>query len=194
MHVNSALIILNANSTAYHISTSFHKRRGSYFQHLQLLGHSWERRGEDMVIHQALTSGSGIWQSTEDKPWSSSTASQPHRRWAGLAGWSPVIASSSSSSRPSCSASFSPIYRPQRSWVINGQWDADVFLSLTFCLLLRVSVLPFSVQTRGWRRLLQAARNLLRNHRGSGQAVRAHQLINRAGVVYSRLILPGIGS
>lgn len=36
--------------------------------------------------------------------------------------------------------------------------------------------------------------NLLCNHRGSGQAVRAHQLINRAGVVYSRLILPGTGS
>lgn len=36
--------------------------------------------------------------------------------------------------------------------------------------------------------------NLLRNHRGSGRAVRAHQLINRAGVVYSRLILPGTGS
>lgn len=88
-------------------------------------------RDVDTVIHLALTSGSGIWQSTEDKPWSSSTASQPRRRWAGPAGWSPVIASSSSSSRPSCSASsFSPIYRPQRSRVNQrsvGRWCLPLF-------------------------------------------------------------------
>lgn len=67
-------------------------------QHLQPLGYSWERSVGNMVIHQALTSGSGTWQSTEDKPWSSSTASRPCRRRAGPACWSSVIVSPTSPS------------------------------------------------------------------------------------------------
>lgn len=131
-------------------------------QHLQPLGYSWERSVGNMVIHQALTSGSGTWQSTEDKPWSSSTASRPCRRRAGPACWSSVIVSPTSPSvrpplpplslclppPPVCTvAIYSP--GPRRSWVINDHRDADVFLSSTFCLLLRVSVLPLSVQRRG---------------------------------------------
>lgn len=54
-------------------------------------------------MHQALTSGSGIWENAEDKHWDSSTAPQPRsRRWGGHTGWSPTILSPSFSPQPPC--------------------------------------------------------------------------------------------
>lgn len=49
---------------------------------------------EDKVMYQVLTSGSGIWENTEDKHWDSSTVPQPRSRsWGGHTGWSPTILS-----------------------------------------------------------------------------------------------------
>lgn len=51
----------------------------------------------------SLTSGSGIWENTEDKHWDSSTAPQPHgRSWGGHTGWSPNILCPSFSLQPPC--------------------------------------------------------------------------------------------
>lgn len=149
---------------------------------------------EDRVIHQALTSGSGIWQRTEEKPWSSSTASKPCRRWAGLAGWSPVIVSPLCPlvlpALPLLSLPYTGHSSPERLTVTGMLMSSSLWHSVCWWGSLSCPSLSkdrVAVTAAG-------SLNLLHNHRGSGQAVGAHQLINRAGVVYSRLILPGTGS
>lgn len=146
MHVNSLpqlspLIILNASSTLYH---------GSYLQHLQPLGHSWERRAEDTLIFfrllpQDLGSDRAQRTSPEAAALPPSPAEEGLDSQADLQSLCPPLFVLSA-----CSASsFSPIYRQQQSWAIIGHWDADVFLASTFCLWVSVSVLPFSVQRHG---------------------------------------------
>lgn len=174
-------------------------------QNLQPLRYSWERSAGNMVIHQALTSGSGTWQSTEDKPWRSSTASRPHRRRAGPAVCSPIIVSPSSSfvrpplpllslCRPPPLA-LAPYTAPDRR---GPEW-------LTATGMLMSSSLQHSVCWSGSLSCPSLSKdavvataagspNLLHWSWGSGLAFRAHQLINRAGVGYSHLVLPRTGS
>lgn len=85
---------------------------------------------EDMMCYQALTSGSGIWEKTDDKHWDSSTAPQPSSRsWGGHKSCSPTILSPSFSLQPPCPVS------PSSS--------CSLLLLLCVCLL---AVAPFTGQ------------------------------------------------
>lgn len=140
----------NNSKYALHTATFFNDRTPALIKPSQ---DSWERPVEDMVIYQALTSGSGIWENTEDKPWNSSTAPQPRSKsWGGLTGWTQAILSPSFSLQspcplsPSSSASSSfplsaclpactgAVHRtgPQWPWVINGHYRTDAFPPFTF--------------------------------------------------------------
>lgn len=100
---------------------------------------SRERPVEDTVMYETLTSGSGIWENTEDMHWDSSTAPQPRSMsWGGHTGWSPTILSPSFSLQPPCPLSPS----------------LPLPLPLFFCLSARLPALaPFTGQDHngpGW--------------------------------------------
>lgn len=137
---------------------------------------SRERPVEDTVMYETLTSGSGIWENTEDMHWDSSTAPQPRSRsWGGHTGWSPTILSPSFSLQPPCPLSPSlplplplffclsaclpactgAVYRTGPQWprVINCYYDADGFLPSTFvCCFAPLCLFPFSYTTAGTQR------------------------------------------
>lgn len=97
----------NSHNTkcASHTATFFNDRTPAL---IKLSQDSWERPVEDMVIYQALTSGSGIWENTEDKPWNSSIAPQPcSKSWGGLTSWTQTILSPSFSLQSPCPLSSS---------------------------------------------------------------------------------------
>lgn len=96
---------------------------------------SREEPVEDVMMFQALTSGSGIWEETEDKHWVSSTAPQPCSRSWGHTGWSPAILPRlclpTATQPPLPLPAFTGAVHkpgPQCPWVINGVYGADGFL------------------------------------------------------------------
>lgn len=183
------------------------------FKHLQLIGRSRERPIENMVIHPDLTSGSGIWENTDDNPWNSSTAPQPRSRsWGGHTGWTPTIVPlfllrSACSLLPLlpplslCLASCLQWCHVQdhndREWLtVTGVLMPSFLPHLSAHLYLCLVLLSQSHNTTGSQRHASghtAGRSKLPLY-DSHTAVRVHQLINRAGVVYSQLILLGTGS
>lgn len=178
-----------------HIKLRF-KRQSTCTCHRETLRNNPEKNlWRTLLCIRDLTSGSGIWEKTEDKHWDSSTAPQPRSRsWGGHTGWSPTILCPSFSLQPPCppslslflcfflSSSFSlvclpacagAVYRagPQWPWVINGDYGANGFLPSTFvcCSPLSLASLPLHCRNH-----CSQLKNCSTTMEGANPAVRVH--------------------